>query len=69
MGLLAPTAATAAGLRQEHPDIHFAFYSSDEPEVLERLKGLGIKILRTDQNGEIVFFTNGKTIRARTYLD
>ena len=28
---------TAAGLRQEHPDIHFAFYSSDEPEVLERL--------------------------------
>ena len=25
---------TAAGLRQEHPDIHFAFYSSDEPEVL-----------------------------------
>lgn len=28
---------TAAALRAEHPDIHFAFYSSDEPEVLERL--------------------------------
>ena len=48
-----------AGNRFGHP----------KPEVLERLKGLGIKILRTDQNGEIVFFTNGKTIRARTYLD
>lgn len=48
-----------AGNRFGHP----------KPEVLERLKGLGIKILRTDQNGEIVFFTNGKTIRAQTYLD
>jgi competence protein ComEC len=38
------------------------------PEVLERYKTIGAKILRTDRDGAIFFETNGKDIQAKTYL-
>jgi competence protein ComEC len=38
------------------------FYGHPHGEVLERLKSIGAKILRTDLDGEIVFQTDGKAV-------
>ena len=44
-------------------------FGHPKAEVLERLQGIGAKILRTDQNGEIKFCTDGKTMRVETYVE
>ncbi|MBE6102623.1 MAG: DNA internalization-related competence protein ComEC/Rec2 [Selenomonas ruminantium] len=44
-------------------------FGHPKAEVLERLKGIGAKILRTDQDGEIKFRTDGKTMRVETYAE
>ena len=37
--------------------------------VLERLNRMGVKILRTDLDGEIKFYTDGKNIRVQKYIE
>ena len=44
-------------------------FGHPKAEVLERLEKLGVRILRTDQNGEIRFCTDGKTMRVETYIE
>ena len=44
-------------------------FGHPKAEVLERLQGIGAKILRTDQDGEIKFCTDGKTMRVETYVE
>jgi len=41
-------------------------YGHPHPETLDLLKKYGIKILRTDENGDIVFRTDGEQIFLRT---
>ncbi|MCU0653045.1 MAG: MBL fold metallo-hydrolase [Candidatus Pacebacteria bacterium] len=41
-------------------------YGHPSPEVLEILSGYGIKTLRTDQNGDILFRTDGERLFVRT---
>lgn len=44
-------------------------FGHPKAEVLERLEKLGVRIFRTDQNGEIKFCTDGKTMRVETYIE
>ena len=44
-------------------------FGHPKAEVLDRLRGQGIKILRTDQHGEIKFCTDGRTMRVETYVE
>lgn len=44
-------------------------FGHPKAEVLERLRGQGAKVLRTDQDGEIKFSTDGKTMRVEKYIE
>ena len=44
-------------------------FGHPKAQVLERLQGIGAKILRTDRDGEIKFCTDGKTMRVETYVE
>jgi competence protein ComEC len=35
--------------------------------VVQRFKEQGIKTLRTDENGAVVFYTDGERMRVETY--
>jgi competence protein ComEC len=39
------------------------------PDVLQRLRSAGARVLRTDQDGEITIETDGRQVRVRTYVD
>ena len=43
-------------------------FGHPKPEVLNRLASLGIPVLRTDQQGAIVFHTDGAKISYETYV-
>ena len=43
-------------------------FGHPKAEVLERLKGLGAQILRTDRQGEIKFCTDGTRMKVETYV-
>lgn len=40
-------------------------YGHPTPEVLQRLQNFGIPMLRTDQHGDIIFATDGRTISVK----
>ena len=42
-------------------------FGHPKQEVLNRLQKMDIRVFRTDQNGEIKFCTDGKTMRVETY--
>jgi len=44
-------------------------YGHPKPIVLERLNVLGIEALRTDEQGAIVFHTDGERLRVETYAE
>lgn len=41
-------------------------YGHPHPEVLERLKNFGIRILRTDKNGNVKIFSDGKNLKLKS---
>jgi competence protein ComEC len=43
-------------------------FGHPKAEVLERLKGLGAQVLRTDRQGEIKFCTDGTRMKVETYV-
>lgn len=43
-------------------------FGHPKEEVVERFRAAGAKILRTDENGAVVFHTDGKKIRVETFL-
>ncbi len=43
-------------------------FGHPQAEVLERLRAQGAKVLRTDQDGEVKFSTDGKSMRVETYV-
>jgi competence protein ComEC len=38
------------------------------PGVLGRYEAMGVKVLRSDRDGAVTFFTDGKDLRVRTFL-
>ncbi len=42
-------------------------FGHPKPAVVQRFKGQGIKTLRTDENGAVVFYTDGERMRVETY--
>lgn len=42
-------------------------FGHPKPAVVQRFKEQGIKTLRTDENGAVVFYTNGERMRVETY--
>jgi beta-lactamase superfamily II metal-dependent hydrolase len=43
-------------------------YGHPSPELLERLEGAGIRILRTDRDGAVRILTDGEQIEIRCYV-
>ena len=44
-------------------------FGHPKQEVLNRLQEMDIRVFRTDQNGEIKFCTDGKTMRVDKYIE
>jgi len=44
-------------------------FGHPKQEVLNRLQKMDIRVFRTDQNGEIKFCTDGKTMRVDKYIE
>ncbi|WP_432647256.1 DNA internalization-related competence protein ComEC/Rec2 [Mitsuokella sp.] len=44
-------------------------FGHPKPEIVQRYQEHGIRTLRTDRDGAVVFHTDGKTMRVETYAD
>ena len=65
------TSTTGAFLKAVHPKyaaVSVGYDRNELPkrEVLSRLSGAGVRTLRTDVNGTVLFVTDGKTVEAKT---
>ncbi len=66
------TSSTLAFLETVRPEVALISvgkgnpFNHPSPEVLSRLSQLGIKIFRTDQDGNIIVTTNGKRFKVET---
>lgn len=44
-------------------------FGHPKPEIVNRLQAADVKLYRTDRDGAIVFFTDGRSMRVKTYME
>ena len=42
-------------------------FGHPKPEIVKRFRQMGIKTYRTDEDGAVVFYTDGERLRVETY--